>query len=67
MWNSRSDLQAGSGVYHWGYLRFWLILGNQNDPLLGPQFHPPPSGQLAAPLLCAHEKPGPDFGSCTWI
>ena len=21
---------------------FWLILSSQNDPLLGPQFHPPP-------------------------
>ena len=20
---------------------FWLISGSQNDPLLGPQFHPP--------------------------
>ena len=41
MWNCESDLQAGMEIYHWGYLRFWLILGNQNDPLLGPQFHPP--------------------------
>ena len=21
--------------------KFWLILSSQNDPLLGPQFHPP--------------------------
>ena len=21
--------------------KFWLILSTQNDPLLGPQFHPP--------------------------
>ena len=41
MWNGRSDLQAGVEIYHWGYLPFWLNLGNQNDPLLGPQFHPP--------------------------
>ena len=41
MWNGGSDLQAGMEIYHWGYLRFWLIFGNQNDPLLGPQFHPP--------------------------
>ena len=41
MWNSRSDLQAGVEIYHWVYIRFWLILGNQNDPFLGPQFHPP--------------------------
>ena len=41
MWNSRSDLQAGVEIYHWGYLQFWLILSSQNDPLLGPQLHPP--------------------------
>ena len=37
-----SDLQAGVEIYHWEYLEFWLILSSQNDPLLGPQFHPPP-------------------------
>ena len=41
MWNGRSDLQAGVKICHWRYLQFWLTLGNQNDPLLGPQFHPP--------------------------
>ena len=41
MWNGGSDLQAGVEIYHWGYLRFWLILANQNDPLLGPQFCSP--------------------------
>ena len=41
MSNSRSDLQTGVEIKHSGYLRFWLILGNQKDPLLGPQFHPP--------------------------
>ena len=41
MWNSGSDLQDSVKIYHWGYLRFWLTLGNQNDPLLGPQFHFP--------------------------
>ena len=41
MWNGGCDLQAGVEIYHWGYLRFWLILSSQNDPLLGPQFHPP--------------------------
>ena len=41
IWNSRSDLQAGVEVYHWGYPGFWLILSSQNDPLLGPTFHPP--------------------------
>ena len=39
--NCGSDLQAGVEIYHWRYLQFWLILGSQNDPLLGPQFHPP--------------------------
>ena len=41
VWNGRSDLQAGVEIYHWGYPRFWLILSSQNDPLLGPEFHPP--------------------------
>ena len=41
MWNGESYLQAGVEIYLWGYLRFWLILGNQNDPLWGHQFHPP--------------------------
>ena len=36
----------------------WLISSSQNDPLLGPQFHPPPCGQLAAPYLYAHEELG---------
>ena len=40
MWNDKSDLKAGVEIYHWGYLQVWLISGNQNDPLLGPQFHP---------------------------
>ena len=41
IWNGGSDLQAGVEIYHWGYPRFWLILSSKNDPLLGPQFHPP--------------------------
>ena len=41
VWNGGSDLQAGVEIYHWGYPQFWLILSSQNDPLLGPQFHPP--------------------------
>ena len=41
IWNGGSDLQAGVEIYHWGYPEFWLILSSQNDPLLGPQFHPP--------------------------
>ena len=41
IWNGRSDLQAGVEIYHWMYPGFWLILSSQNDPVLGPQFHPP--------------------------
>ena len=41
MLNGGSNLQAGVEVYHWGYLPFWLTLGNQNDALLGPQISPP--------------------------
>ena len=41
MLNSGSNLQAGVEVYHWGYLPFWLTLGNQNDAFLGPQISPP--------------------------
>ena len=41
MWNAGSDVQAGVEIYHWGSLRFWLILSSQNDPFFGPQFHPP--------------------------
>ena len=65
MWNGRADLQAGVEIYHWGYLRFWLILGNQNDPLfMGPNFTPP-CGQLAVQYLFVYGEPGPDFISCT--
>ena len=46
---------------------FWLISSSQNDPLLGPQFHPPPCGQLAAPYLYAHREPGPNFKLYTQI
>ena len=45
---------------------FWLILSSRNDPLLGPQFHPP-CGQLAAPYLYAHKEPGPNFRLYTQI
>ena len=48
---------------------FWLISSSQNDPILGPQFHPPPPpcSQLAAPYLYAHDEPGPNFMLCTQI
>ena len=67
IWNGGSDLQAGVEIYHLGYPGFWLILSSQNDPLLGPQFHPPPCGQLAAPSLYAHKEPGLNFKLCTQI
>ena len=41
IWNGGSDPQAGVEIYHWEYPGFWLILSSQNDPLLGPHFHPP--------------------------
>ena len=41
--------------------KFWLISSSQKDPPLGPQFHPLPCGQLAAPYLCARKEPGPNF------
>ena len=48
--------------------KFWLISSSQNDPLLGPQFHPPPPcGQLAAPNLNAHREPGPNSELYTQI
>ena len=57
-WNGGSDLQAGVEIYYWEHPEFWLISGSKNDPLLGPQFQPPPCGQLAAAYLFAHRKPG---------
>ena len=41
VWNGGSDLQAGVEIYYWEHPKFWLISSSQNDPLLGPQFHPP--------------------------
>ena len=41
VWNGGSDLQAGVEIYYCGHPQIWLILSSQNDPLLGPQFHPP--------------------------
>ena len=67
IWNGGSDLQAGVEIYHWGHPGFWLILSNQNDPLLGPQFRCPRGGQLAAPYLYAHRKPGLKSKLCTQI
>ena len=44
----------------WRYIiggtpEFWLISGSQNDPLLGPQFHPP-VWSIGGPIsLCPQE------------
>ena len=46
---------------------FWLISSSQNDPLSGPQFPPPPYGQLAAPYLSVHTEPGPNSKLYTQI
>ena len=55
IWNGGSDLQAGVEIYHWEYPGFWLILSSQNDPLLGPQFHPP-VWSIGGPIsLCPQE------------
>ena len=54
IWNGGSDLQAGRGIYHWGYPGFWLILSSQNDPLLGPQFLPPVWSIGGPKSLCPH-------------
>ena len=67
VWNDGSDLQAGVEIYYWEHPKFWLISSSQNDPLLGPQFHPPPCGQLAAPYLYAHREPGPNSKLYTQI
>ena len=55
IWNGGSDLQAGEEIYHWWHPRFWLILSSQNDPLLGPEFHPP-VWSIGGPIsLCPQE------------
>ena len=33
---------------------FWLISGSQNDPILGPQFHPPVWSIGGLISLCPH-------------
>ena len=66
VWNDGSDLQAGVEIYYREHPQFWLILSSQNDPFLGPQFHPP-CGPLAAPYLYAHKELGPNFKLCTQI
>ena len=66
IWHGRSNLQAGVEIYYREHPQFWLILSSQNDPLLGPQFHPR-CGQLAAPYLYAHKEPRINFKLCTQI
>ena len=60
VWNGGSDLQAGVEIYYWEHPLILAHFGSQNDPLLGPQFHPS-CGQLAAPNLFAHRELGPSF------
>ena len=55
IWNDGSDLQAGVEKNHWEYPRFWLILSGQNDPLLGPEFHPLVWSIGSSISLCSHE------------
>ena len=38
--NDGSDLQAGVEIYNWEHPQILAHLGSQNDPILGPQFHP---------------------------
>ena len=40
IWNGGSNLQAGVEIYYWEHPRILAHFGSQNDPLLGPQFHP---------------------------
>ena len=40
VWNGGSDLQAGVEIYYWEHPRILAHFSSQNDPLLGPQFHP---------------------------
>ena len=64
VWNGGSDLQAGVELYYWESPEFWLILGSQNDPILGPQF-PPSVWSIGGPNF---SKPigSPDLNpSCT--
>ena len=63
--NGESDLRASVEIYYLEHPQFGLILSSQNDPLLRPQFHPPPCGQLAAPFLPVHKSSGPKFRLCT--
>ena len=40
VWNGGSDLRAGVEIYYWEHPRILAHFGSQNDPILGPQFHP---------------------------
>ena len=67
VWNGESHLQAGVEIYYQEHPQFWLVLSSQNDPLLGPQFNPPPCGQMVVPYLYPHKEPGPNFKLYTQI
>ena len=47
---------------------FWLILSSQNDPLLGPQFHPPPRVVNWRPhISMPRRSPDPNSKLCSQI
>ena len=42
VWNGGSDLEAGVEIYYWEHpSNFGSFRAAQNDPILGPQSHPP--------------------------
>ena len=60
VWNGGSDLPAGVEIYYWEHPRILAHFEQPMTPFWDPNLTPPPPcGQLAAPYLCAHEKPGP--------
>ena len=67
VWNGESHLQAGVEIYYQGHLRFWLFLSSQNDPLLGPQFHPPRVVNWRPDISVPVRAPGPNYRLCTQI
>ena len=58
--NVQSLLQAIMEEYPWRYFHFWLIFGHAKTLLFGTPISAPHCGQLAAPYLYAHGKPGPN-------
>ena len=61
VWNGRSDLQARVEIEYWEHPQiFGSFRAAKMTPFWDPNFTPP-CGQLAAPYLYAHSKPGPNF------